>query len=331
VKQQLARLRLPAAVLVTSASIIFLLWQRSTEVRATVAALTIEDLALLLPATAVMAISVCGLGWAWSMVLGYLEPSNPEVRTRALPAFLYTWPAHNVPGTVPYHAMRVLSADRIGASKRAVVAAIGYEAVLMLGAGSLVGICATFLAIGPRVAAGGFVLVALLPLAVLAVVLRRGVLAFILNTALSVTGRPAIPAGRLLGARENLILTAAYCVTHCSAGVAFFLILRVYSAGDPKDVALAVGAFSIAGVTGTLVPFVPSGLGVREATLVALLSTSVSPAAAVLAAMTARAVALLADLLAPGIAIALGLGQRDVEADALAGERTAVLRPDVER
>jgi uncharacterized membrane protein YbhN (UPF0104 family) len=227
--------------------------------------------------------------------------------------------------------MRVLSADRIGASRRAVVAAIGYEAVLMLGAGALVGICATFLAIGPRVAAGGFVLVALLPLAALAVVLRRGVLAFILNTALRLTGRPAIPAERLLGGRENLILTAAYCATHCSAGVAFFLILRVYSAGDPRDLALAVGAFTIAGVTGVLVPLVPSGLGVREATLVALLSTSVSPAAAVLAAMTARAVALLADLLAPGIATGLSLGQRDVETGALAEERTAVLRPDGER
>ena len=57
-----------------------------------------------------------------------------------------------------------------------------------------------------------------------------------------------------------------------------------------------MGVYSLAAAIGVAVIFVPSGIGVREGVIVALMSSVISPEEALLAAGATRAIATLADL-----------------------------------
>ena len=99
-----------------------------------------------------------------------------------------------------------------------------------------------------------------------------------------------------LDARQSLTLFAGYALANCLTGLAFWLVCRQLTAA-PIDPIVAVGAFSLAGAAGVAVIFFPSGIGVREAVLVALLSGIVPAEDALLAGATIRALSILADVL----------------------------------
>ena len=95
------------------------------------------------------------------------------------------------------------------------------------------------------------------------------------------------------------MLFCAYMSVYVLNGLSFLLITQgLHQHVNPF---LAIGAYNLAGVIGTVVLFVPSGLGVREAALTALLSSVLAPEQALLAAGLARAVATLADVCVPSL------------------------------
>jgi uncharacterized membrane protein YbhN (UPF0104 family) len=70
------------------------------------------------------------------------------------------------------------------------------------------------------------------------------------------------------------------------------------------DLAFYVGAFAIAWLAGLVAVYAPGGLGVREAVLVALLSSRIGAANALVLAATSRLIFILADVVLAGAATA---------------------------
>jgi glycosyltransferase 2 family protein len=122
----------------------------------------------------------------------------------------------------------------------------------------------------------------------------------VMTTVAAKAGREAPSREALLSSRETASIFLAYVLVHLLNGVAFFLIAQSVTGLGVTDAALAIGAYSLGSALGMAVLFTPSGLGVREATIVAFVGLSTSPSAALLAAAGARAVSVMADLIPVG-------------------------------
>jgi uncharacterized membrane protein YbhN (UPF0104 family) len=85
-------------------------------------------------------------------------------------------------------------------------------------------------------------------------------------------------------------------------------ILAIGAGGDPsKTLALALPAVALAMTIGFLVVVSPSGIGVREAVLVAALTPVLDPASALGVALVLRVVFTLADLIAAAATLPIRL------------------------
>jgi uncharacterized membrane protein YbhN (UPF0104 family) len=249
---------------------------------------------MLLSSLALMTASNLCVGGIWIGVLQTLHRARID-HARLLRFFVLTWPARYIPGTLPYHASRVLLAQRFGVARAMVATSIAYEAVLQAAAAGLVGLVFTLAALGVSRSLGSVYFLLVLPIALLPLLLRPAVLLSTANLLLSLAGREAISRDAILGLRATFIVLLAYLVAYIVNGFAFYLVLNGLF-DPPVSLLLAIGAYNLAGAAGIAVVFVPSGLGVREAVIVGLLSTTISPENALLAAATARGVSVFADL-----------------------------------
>jgi uncharacterized membrane protein YbhN (UPF0104 family) len=257
-------------------------------------------------ATALVILAIVGWALCWSLILTRIDRSVSL--SRCVRTFAYTWLVRYLPGTVPYHVARVLAADSLGTSKVKVGASIAYETVLLLASGALIGCIGVLLGNG---AEGSWLiyLAVVGSVAALPLVLRPQVLAPITNVMLRLARRSPIDAGSLLATRQAAAIFTLYTLVHVINGLAFVLVLNALNSG-PVNPAFAVGVYTLAGVIGALVIFVPSGLGVREAVIVGLMSSAISPEEALLAAGAVRAVSIAADLLLLSVLGLLELGWR---------------------
>jgi uncharacterized membrane protein YbhN (UPF0104 family) len=251
-----------------------------------------DNALLLIPATGLIVLAIIGWGLCWAQVLQGLGGGRGV--SNSLRVFIYTWLGRYVPGTLPYHAARVLSAETLGVTRTKVAASIAYETVLLLGSGALVGAAGVLIGVGADESSLVYLLAAL-PLLSLPLLLRPTFLVPLANRILTLARREPIGREEILSSRQLLAAFAFYAAVHLINGLSFLLVIETTQEVSVNP-ALAIGAYSLAGVIGTAVIFVPSGIGVREAVLVALLSSTVAPEAALLAAGTARAISVLADL-----------------------------------
>jgi uncharacterized membrane protein YbhN (UPF0104 family) len=199
----------------------------------------------------------------------------------------------------------------MGFRKVSVVASIGYEAVLQLGAASAVGAICLVLVLGPVAPIGMFYLVSLAGLACVPLVFRRGVLQPVVNRALVLAKRPPLASDALLDDRTIGVAFMCYAAVHLLNGAAFYIIVSsvLQAAADPL---LVIAAFTLGGAAGVAAVFVPSGIGVREAVIVALLAPAVQPEVALLAAALARGTSIIADMSPLAVLMAMDLLRRRV-------------------
>ena len=254
-----------------------------------------DNIGLLLGAVLLTAVSVIGCAVVWARLLGGLAGEIEQ--TPAVRAFVYTWLGRYVPGTVPYHAARIMLADSLGTSKRLLTASIAYESILTVGSGALVGVVGLMFGLGLHFGHSWLYVAAGAPLALLPLALHPRVLVPVTDRLLRIVRRPGLSSEALLDGQRTTLLFLAYSLIYVANGLGFYLVTQAL--GEHVNPALAVGAFNLAAVLGVLTLFVPSGVGVREAVIVALLSSTLAPDAALVAAGLARVVALLADVATP--------------------------------
>ena len=264
--------------------------------------------------------AVAGLGLAWIALLRFLKV--PGLGAAAFRLFAYTWLARYIPGTIPYHASRLMLAETVGASRGRVAASIAYETVLALSSAAAMGAIGVLLALGTDVDSSWTYLLAIVPLAALPVLLHPRLLVPAANRLLALARRAALTQEALLTHRQTSYVFVAYAVVHCLNGLAFYFVLQAVTDSASVSLPLAVGVYGLSSAAGVAVPLVPSGLGVREAVIVGILGVSMPAETALVVAGAARAVSVAADVafvslfavIHAGVVAAGRLSRKDVPA-----------------
>jgi uncharacterized membrane protein YbhN (UPF0104 family) len=266
----------------------------------------LDNALLLLPATALICLAILMWGLGWALILTALDSSTG---TRdCLRVFLLSWLGRYVPGTLPYHASRVLAAEALGTKSSKVATSIAYETVLLLGSGALVGSFFVVVGLGAKTSSYVF-LIALAPLLTLPFILQPKILVPVANRLLCLARREPLGTDALLSGPQTVGIFLWYGLGNIINGSSFALVLLALDGGLVSP-AIAIGAYSIAGIVGTAAIFVPSGIGVREGVIVALMSSVMEPEQALLAAGVARAVSIVADIVPVALMVGFGVTSR---------------------
>jgi uncharacterized membrane protein YbhN (UPF0104 family) len=115
--------------------------------------------------------------------------------------------------------------------------------------------------------------------------------------------RPARSRGR--PAFATVRATILYQPAWLLLGVSFWLCARGLVNAPVEDLAIYIGAFAVAWLAGLLAIYAPGGLGVREAVLVALLSSRLGAADALVVAAASRLSLILVDVVLAGFGFLL--------------------------
>jgi glycosyltransferase 2 family protein len=257
-------------------------------------------------AVAVFLLVLSGLidAWGWGWLLRGL--SMPVRSREAMGVFLVSQFAKYVPGNVGQHVGRLALARTQGMPYPTVLLSIVVENGFALGAGAF--LAGASLAFGITTSAGNVARPAWLLVLVISgwfigAILLRWFLA-----------HPPAWLRRILKLEHPVILerslVAGYFVIHVTSyvtlGTTLVLVVFGLSGGSSGELWRVAFAAMAGWFAGYLVPGVPAGLGVREATLTALLTPLCGPAVAVSSALLWRSSGLLADV----VLFLIGLGLR---------------------
>lgn len=266
-------------------------WQQIVTLR-----LTAPDIALLVTATGVTLLAHIWSGWVWYRVMQWLHISVDG--TWAIIVYLKTNLAKYLPGNVWHFLGRVQALRSQNIPLSLAVTGVVLEPLLM--------------------AAAALALVVISqPSALLQLVILIGVLMsvhpWILNPILqrlSATKLQHIQQSSQRSLQSNPPVIRRYPVTLllgeigfvAMRGVGFLLVLAALQTVSQQDWWFVIGNFSLAWLLGLVIPGAPGGLGVFEATALALLTPQV-PAATVLGAVAVyRLISTLAEAIGAGLA-----------------------------
>lgn len=211
--------------------------------------------------------------------------------------------AKYLPGNFLHLPGRHMMGAALGIGHRALVASAVYEIVGLMAASVAVSLA---LLTGEQSAPGGATPVQLVVL--LALLLGVPVMLQVLGTWTGLAPRLGLP-DRSPGETVRLWLPAV------ALYVAFFLLtgLLLWAVGSAVlasvEMKLMVAAYAIAWLAGFVVPGAPAGLGVREATMIVLLSGVCPESVAVSIAVAGRLVVTLGDVVLFGLSFLFQSGQ----------------------
>lgn len=228
--------------------------------------------------------------WSWAWLL---RAMRVDVHSRDVIAiFGVAQFAKYLPGNVAQHVGRVVEARTKGWQTGRVVLSLLVESGFGVGAGALVAGAGLLLVAGgePRVAAA---VIGLLLGSVAGVAILGGLLAHPparLRQWLAMEEAIELRVSFLLG------YLAIHVLSYVAVGGSLVLILHALVEGWPPALWRVPAAVALSWLAGYLVPGAPAGLGVREATLTALLGSSLGTDVVVPAALLWRCAALLTDV-----------------------------------
>jgi hypothetical protein len=105
--------------------------------------------------------------------------------------------------------------------------------------------------------------------------------------------------------RTVVRMTPRYLVMWLAIGLSFWMTARAFVPVRSDELPIYTGGFAAAWIVGLIAIYAPSGLGVREAMLVAILHSRIGSADALVVAGASRGVLTLADLMTAGVGFAV--------------------------
>src|SRR5215470_9255822 len=209
-----------------------------------------------------------------------------------------------VPGSIwPVLAQSELGADHGVPRSRSALSVLLCYAVMTL-SGAVVAMVTLPFATASSVAQY-FWIIFLVPVAV--VLLSPPVLNRLLRLVLRLSRQPVLEQSVSF---KGLGRTMAWAVAGWAFNGAMIYVLMRQLAGHQQGTLLvSVGAYALSWVVGFVAVFAPAGAGVREAVMVAVLSTRTTPATALTVALVSRALGVVADA-ATGAAASALVGRR---------------------
>lgn len=240
-------------------------------------------------------------GWVWTWIL--YELNQPVSSSQFIQIYLKTNIAKYLPGNVWHYYGRITAAKTAGVSGSAATLSVLLEPLLMAAAALMIVLLGIqSVAMNSRVTLQGL---SLLGLAAVLMAIHPWFLnmaiRFLSRLKLKATNSSAVeasvglvryPLRPLLGELGFLGLR----------GTGFLLTLLALKPLELSQIPLLLGAFSFAWLLGLVVPGAPGGLGVFEATAIALLAQRFSPGLIISAIALYRLVSILAEAAGAGLA-----------------------------
>jgi uncharacterized membrane protein YbhN (UPF0104 family) len=223
-----------------------------------------------------------------------------------------------IPGNVWHVLTRILWVGKYGVSRPIAFASMTIELITKLAAGALIfAVSLLFWHDVSAIRQAGVIsvvgeIVGVVTILALLVLLYPRVLNGLLNVALRLLKRD--PIVLTLRYSDILLITLAWCVSWAVAGAAFYVLLLALWPGTPLlALPICIGIYAIAWDIGFVSFFTPSGLGFREAAIVALFALALPLPAGLstIMAFLSRLVSTLAELVCVTIAYLSG-GRRQV-------------------
>lgn len=252
------------------------------------------------------ALYFAGLAVCWALLLRHTSAATRQVALGpATRVWLGSMMTRYIPGNIWHVLSRVALARHLRVSATHVLTSATIEQVLtLLGALALFGLTLPFWDVLPI---DQIWLLAFVPLGLL--LLHPRILGTALNWAAVRLKRPELAWPYTYG--ELLIILMAYIGATLFSGLALFTVLWGLAPVSLTHLPLVVGAAALAWSVGYLSFLTPSGLGVREALLVALLAQVYPLPVAIVASLLFRLVATLGEVLAVGLAWGYGRIRQD--------------------
>lgn len=248
-------------------------------------------------AVALFAVAVPVTGIAWARIVRSLDPRARISTAEAVAVQCLSWLLKYIPGQVGSVANKVLWAKRKGISRTLIVISFIYENVFLQLASIVPAAVILFVSLGPQVF-GDNVTLLVLPLLVLiplALVLYRPFFHRIVSFPARRILKQTVPREYFLKSVPSLVALVEFVGPRIINGVGFVLVAAAVSDIGPAEWAPFAAAYALAGAVGILAVFVPSGLGVREAVIVLVLSQYIPTAEAVVISLLARLLSTIGD------------------------------------
>lgn len=282
---------------------------------------------LLIVALALTLVAIIGVGVIWVGLIDHLGGLNPGVDRRALlRTYARSWIARYIPGVAWTYGARFVHSEQ-GVPRRVMATSMVSEFAMMAAVTTSVG-AGLWLWGAVNIWLGIGTLVASLAMSVyFATRVNR-----MTHWALDHVGR-ILPkrfrslAEELEGDQGRAELSAAASARFCAgfaivalaSGLSFYFVLLSLTDVPADELPRAVGAYNLATILSIAIIFVPAGLGVREASLAALVTPIVSEPVAATAALVFRVITLLADGIFLGGAELIGRSRSDGDSRAANG------------
>ncbi|HEY5695845.1 MAG TPA: lysylphosphatidylglycerol synthase domain-containing protein [Candidatus Saccharimonadales bacterium] len=218
--------------------------------------------------------------------------------------FVYakSWLGRYIPGTAPWILGKIFFASRLGISKSKLAISSLLEGVLQIAVVMVVSLT-ILVCINPPHS-----LNTMMPFLIVALILCIvGVLPPVFNRAIAFTykfiRKNTLNPEHLVTNKALFQAAALYVISALLSGTALFFIAKAI---DPtlsfSNLLYVIGVSNLAGALGMIAIFAPSGIGVRDGIILALLSAILKPEYALVITVAARLWDVVIDLLFVGIA-----------------------------
>jgi hypothetical protein len=249
------------------------------------------------PATGCFAAAVAVTGTAWGRIVRWLDPSAQILPREAVAVQCLSWVLKYIPGQVGSVTNKVLWAGRKGISRTLIVISFLYENVFLQIASIVPSAVILLIGLGPSIFGANATLM-IAPLLVLipaGLVLWAPLFHRILDLpARRILKRP-VPREHFLSGPQALLSSLEFVLPRIINGIGFVLIARTVSDIGPAQWLPFGAAYALAGAIGILAILVPSGLGVREAVIVLVLSQYIPAPEAIVISLLSRLLATIGD------------------------------------
>jgi hypothetical protein len=243
----------------------------------------------------------------WGIVWYILIPSKERHKVsfiQAIQIHLYAWLARYIPGKVAMLVGKVQASRKFGISKRATLFSTAYEQLLQIASAVIIGTLLVGLA-WYEITGSIWGLVIMLTITTISIIrLHPKIFYPLANTILQKLGRQTLDPQLLHTFPKILSITSLYIIGQIINGVSFFLLIKAVYPIMNQSLVYIIGSYSLAGVIGIMAIVVPSGLGVKEGVLTALLSQLAPLPIAIQLSILTRIVSTLIDAI---IAIILAI------------------------
>lgn len=248
-------------------------------------------------ATVVFALAVPLTGLLWARIVRALDPSARVSWAEAVAVQCASWLLKYIPGQVGSVVNKVVWAGRKQISRTLVVISFIYENVFLQLASIIPSVAILLISLGPELFGDNATLL-LLPLLVLipfALILYKPFFHKVVSIPARRVLKQEVPPEYFLGNGRTILAFFEFLGPRALNGIGFVLLANSVSPIGPGEWLPFAAAYVLAGAIGILAFFVPSGLGVREAVIVLILSQYIPTPEAIIISLLARLLSTVGD------------------------------------